>query len=652
MLKTRKILLYLFLFLSPLVFCKYVYDYTIFKLILPQIFFLFIALTFLVEKKNFSYHQPLTILLSLYIFFNFFSFLINPFHHVSYPRMMQLLTFFSIFLLTVNLEKDKKFFFFLFASGVILSFWAISDFYKFHLVNAGFGNKNFFAGYIIFLIPLALSFALCRGRIYPTRGLDKSSPYKNTKKIIFLSLFLLFSFALILTKSQAAYLATIVSILFLFVLYSKNRRVVLIKIFSILFFVFLVSLVRVNFATTSRASSATTKSAMNRTATTTTNTKSAMNRTATITCGNWLVDKVTGNVRFIVWRGTINMIKVQPFLGWGPGTFALHYTNYRLPEYFLQQAVAPITAHCHNEYLEILSGSGIFGLLFFLSFIFLIFKEGLKNIHIPPPKPGGIKTPTGGEGERGEGGKAIIIGLLSGILAILVDNLLSTNLRQSFTPILLFFGMGLVVSYSKRKMRDPSPRAQGDTWKFSLRSSILIFSLLLFSLLLAAFNTIKKDVVAGFYLKKSVNARLKKDFPRAVVYYKKTISVDRFNLIAHYKLAFAYGVLKKYDLALSTYQKLYLFFPHYAQIDKNVAVLYYEGKKLGASLRYFRIAEKFNPYDIDTLCSIASIYLLKGEFQKAKFYLRRVLILDAKNSYALACLKKMREDGIISAPKK
>ena len=149
-----------------------------------------------------------------------------------------------------------------------------------------------------------------------------------------------------------------------------------------------------------------------------------------------------------------------------------------------------------------------------------------------------------------------------------------------------------------------------------------------------------------------MNARLKKDFPRAVVYYKKTISVDRFNLIAHYKLAFAYGVLKKYDLALSTYQKLYLFFPHYAQIDKNVAVLYYEGKKLGASLRYFRIAEKFNPYDIDTLCSIASIYLLKGEFQKAKFYLRRVLILDAKNSYALACLKKMREDGIISAPKK
>jgi len=88
---------------------------------------------------------------------------------------MKLLTYFSIFLLTVNLPSPlsppleggegrgggytKKIFFFLFASGALLSFWAVSDFYKFGLVNAGFGNKNFFAGYIIFLIPLVLSLA-------------------------------------------------------------------------------------------------------------------------------------------------------------------------------------------------------------------------------------------------------------------------------------------------------------------------------------------------------------------------------------------------------------------------------------------------------------------------------------------------------------
>ena len=612
---TRKVLLYLFLFLSPLAFCKWTYDYTIFKLILPQIFFLFIAITFFLEKKNVRYHKTLTILLSLYLLINVLSFLINPFHYLSYPYMMKLLTYFSIFLLTVNLPSPlsppleggegrgggytKKIFFFLFASGALLSFWAISDFYKFGLVNAGFGNKNFFAGYIIFLIPLVLSLAFAPPQqpphllSSPLGGEEGKERGKIYNKIILFLLFLLYSFALVLTKSQAAYLATFISILFLFILYSRNRKIALLKTFFILFFLFLISYFS-NF---------------------------------------YFVDQITGNVRFLVWKGTLKMIKVHPFLGWGPGTLSLHYPNYRLPDYFLQKAVAPITDHAHCEYLEILAESGVFGLFLFISFIFFIFREGFK--YHPPHYPLPLR-----EGKRGEGERAIIIGLLSGILAILMDNLLSTNLRQSFTPILLFFALGLVVSYSKGKMRDPSPKAQGDTRKFSSRFSALIFSLLILFLSLAGFNTVRKDVVAGFYLKKSLEARLKKNFPQSIAYYKKTISIDKFNPIAYYKLAFAYGVLKKYDQALSTYEKVYSLSPHYAQTDKNMAVLYYTEGRLSASLSYFRQAEKLNPYDVDVLCSIASIFIIKKEFPKAKFYLKRVLALDAKNSYALRNLKK------------
>jgi len=529
--------------------------------------------------------------------------------------MMKLLTYFSIFLLTVNLPSPlsppleggegrgggytKKIFFFLFASGALLSFWAISDFYKFHLVNAGFGNKNFFAGYIIFLIPLVLSLALVHPQqpphllSSPLGGEEGKERGKIYNKIILFHLFLLYSFALVLTKSQAAYLATFISILFLFILYSRNRKIALLKTFFILFFLFLISYFS-NF---------------------------------------YFVDQITGNVRFLVWKGTLKMIKVHPFLGWGPGTLSLHYPNYRLPDYFLQKAVAPITDHAHCEYLEILAESGVFGLFLFISFIFFIFREGFK--YHPPHYPLPLR-----EGKRGEGERAIIIGLLSGILAILMDNLLSTNLRQSFTPILLFFALGLVVSYSKGKMRDPSPKAQGDTRKFSSRFSALIFSLLILFLSLAGFNTVRKDVVAGFYLKKSLEARLKKNFPQSIAYYKKTISIDKFNPIAYYKLAFAYGVLKKYDQALSTYEKVYPLSPHYAQIDKNMAVLYYTEGRLSASLSYFRQAEKLNPYDVDVLCSIASIFIIKKEFPKAKFYLKRVLALDAKNSYALRNLKK------------
>ncbi|GAG90199.1 unnamed protein product, partial [marine sediment metagenome] len=227
------------------------------------------------------------------------------------------------------------------------------------------------------------------------------------------------------------------------------------------------------------------------------------------------------------------------------------------------------------------------------------------------------------------------LGLLCGVFAVLIDNLFSTNLRNPSTALFFWFSLGLIARKTAKKV--------------SLNQKFSTFFLIFFLICLAVgcFQTIKRDFVSNLYLKKAVVRRGQENFPAAITYYKKTIESDPYNLAARYKLAFAYGALEKYDLALSTYKKLYLLAPHYAKVDKNIGVLYYGKRNLNASLYHFNEAEKINPYDIDILCSIASIYLLKGEFQRAKFYLRRVLILDAKNSYALRYLKEI---GVINTP--
>ena len=354
------------------------------------------------------------------------------------------------------------------------------------------------------------------------------------------------------------------------------------------------------------------------------------------TYGNWLVDKITGNVRFLIWQGTIKMVRVHPLKGFGIGSLVINYPKYRLKEYFLQPAVAPITDHSHNEYLEMTAETGILGLLLFLLFIFFIFKEGLGSSRACSARDKSRYSIKRSGDIYGAKEKAIIIGLLCGVFAILIDNLFSTNLRNPSTALFFWFSLGLIARKTDRKI--------SLNQKFSICS--LIFFLICLSV--ATFQTIKRDFVSNLYLKKAVIKRGQENFPAAIIYYKKTIKNDPYNLSARYKLAFAYGALKKYNLALSTYKKLYLLAPHYARIDKNMGVLYYEGKNLGASLHYFLEAEKVDPYDVDTLCSIASIYLLKGEFRRAKFYLRRVLILDAKNSYAIECLKKMGKDDIMN----
>lgn len=77
----------------------------------------------------------------------------------------------------------------------------------------------------------------------------------------------------------------------------------------------------------------------------------------------------------------INMNKVKPFLGFGPGTYSFQYGVYQEPEF-----ETPITTYfgdngtCHSEYLGPLAESGWLGLLTFLAIIAVAYSNGYKLI--------------------------------------------------------------------------------------------------------------------------------------------------------------------------------------------------------------------------------------------------------------------------------
>ncbi len=80
------------------------------------------------------------------------------------------------------------------------------------------------------------------------------------------------------------------------------------------------------------------------------------------------------NGRFEFWMTTLEIVKDNPLIGTGLDTFEFAYTRY--DEWNGEIRIN----HAHNEYLNMLSEAGIVGFLLVISFIVLLFKEGIKTI--------------------------------------------------------------------------------------------------------------------------------------------------------------------------------------------------------------------------------------------------------------------------------
>jgi len=320
------------------------------------------------------------------------------------------------------------------------------------------------------------------------------------------------------------------------------------------------------------------------------------------------------NIRYYIWAGTINLIKHKPFTGWGFGQFVFHYFYFRKREYFLQPEATPITNHAHNEYFEIWSELGIIGLLLFLFFIYsIINKYFRKNYKIE---------------------SNIIAGFAGGIVAVMVDNIFSTNLRNPSTAMYFWFLLGVLNNRHNKR-------------EFSFNFSKLLYSATIFtSFVMSIFYSCYR-VLPEVYFKRGIRAKDLKIYKEAIENYENVCSLNPYNYTVWYKLAYVYGMTGNYKKA----EKIYLYinnkiFPHFAKTDTNLGTIYLKMGNYKKSLQYYFFADWLNPYDKDVLCSIASIYLIYyNNVDEAMKYLKRVLTLDPQNRYANRVINELKKEG-------
>ena len=324
------------------------------------------------------------------------------------------------------------------------------------------------------------------------------------------------------------------------------------------------------------------------------------------------------NVRIFLWKGTVEMIKKNPLAGWGLGNFVFFYPYFRIKEYFLHPESTPTTTHAHNEYLHICSETGIVGLLLFIavagSAIFFLARK-LR---------------------RDSSGDILFMGVVGSLVAVLADNIFSTNMRNPSTSMYFWFLLG--ISAGKRINRETG-------FDFS---RILWYTILIVSLAMAVFTSFYR-ILPEVYLKRGIWARESGDVKGAIDNYLMVSSINPYNYISRYKLAYAYGEAGMLEESRRTYLEIHRkIFPNFAKLNSNLGTVYLMMGQPEKALYHYGIEEKLNPYDVDVLCSTASIYFIyRNDVKKGLGYIKKVIDIDPGNKYAENVIKMLKKEGKI-----
>ena len=198
------------------------------------------------------------------------------------------------------------------------------------------GQPNWLAAYLAILLPFSL-YKLLESKTF-------------IHKSYFILLTSSFYLCLLFTKSKSGIIASLISLSIFFIFdffQNKNHRkfLILISSFLIIFSLLIRNPIKDN--TFSKKIS-----------TPTTSNISSLNITS------------SGDIRKIVWKGSLDLFKKFPILGTGVETFAYSYYWTRPIEHNLTSEWDFLYNKAHNEYLNFLATTGLIG---FLSYIFLIF---------------------------------------------------------------------------------------------------------------------------------------------------------------------------------------------------------------------------------------------------------------------------------------
>ena len=424
--KIRQILTF-FLFVIPLFFTKnttkdpyLIQDLLFYFSIFFVYLFSFFIFIFNKEKKeqnflkNFTKIEKVLFLFFSICFLSFFlailknksqilAIILQGDLHLSWLITRSILIFFLPFIIPdqkfwINVLKIAIFTAFLSSLYGILQFFNIELFWNIDMKRFGkriistFGNPTFLSSYLVMTIPICFYF------------------YKKTKKIFYLIIFGTLIFALILTYTRSSWLGIFFAGIYFVTLYFKNfwhkkNLKFFVKFLLLIFFLVSILFISKDFRTRIKESFSLSK-----------NNKSIYQR-------------------LIIYKTGLDIFKDNIIFGSGYGTFDLKAPFY-IGKYIDDIYMYEHKTHAnlaHNLLLQVLSETGIVGIIIYLIFWFLFFKLVLFLI----------------KNHKAQDEKFLILILSTSVFGMIIDNFLNVTTQISATMTLFWLIISIIIKIYK-----------------------------------------------------------------------------------------------------------------------------------------------------------------------------------------------------------
>lgn len=144
-----------------------------------------------------------------------------------------------------------------------------------------------------------------------------------------------------------------------------------------------------------------------------------------------IAETSSNDARVVLWKANLMMVRDYPFFGVGQGM----NKNY-LQKYFDEIGIpknSVIISHAHNQYLQVWAGTGTFGLICYLFFLFSIFRTVKTSYQLSQAK-----------------NKPLFLGLLAAILCFLISALTEANFNISKNRFLFLLIAGMAIGIANR----------------------------------------------------------------------------------------------------------------------------------------------------------------------------------------------------------
>lgn len=481
-------------------------------------------------------------LLAGYLFINLISWINIPhqFRYVALPTLISVFTYILLcFLVSQYITKPDIAILLWIIATIAVALFGLYQNHKGEIVISTLGNENFLASH------LALTILITIGFFWRFLRNNKSLLKQSILLGLGIAIVLIFGTALYFTNSRGAGLGLGAGLLsFAVIAFVPQGRRFIVTIIIVLGIIALISMP---------------------------------------ICIEFTQKQLQGDVRPAIWESTLSMIGAKPLLGWGKGAYFIFYPQFRIIDYWLTRSPTNLTGHAHNEFLQILSETGIIGLIIFISLILSILRIGIKKVNTC----------------KSYSLRYLIIGMISGTICLLSHNLVCNNLQIHSSAIFLWLTLGLILGagsiYDPKRKNIKQPKQLLILLAITCIMAIIIWYICI------------KTIVAQYIFQKGCNYRLEQNWDKAIEKYEQAINWNSYDVEMHYRLAYAYAMSDQLEKAIDKYDDVYFLALDYGDIHRNKGIIYIRMEKDKLAKQNLIKARQINPYDAIALQNLNSL---------------------------------------------